>query len=161
LDVEEAALSQIHMAVTKQITRLEVEENMLKLLMSKLEREAGGTVPQEAASAEPACVAAQIGRKRRRAPPAGQGPDNLEKIEDDDNEIGEEAGPTVGRKTRSRRPQAGHGGNTTGGLVEGKALASAGPKAKPSINSKGLEKIHRGIVPSNSKNKKKKAKSKR
>ncbi|KAL4520573.1 hypothetical protein Ndes2526B_g05169 [Nannochloris sp. 'desiccata'] len=41
LDVEEASLSQIHRTVGKQISRLQLEERMLKLLHERLLEEAG------------------------------------------------------------------------------------------------------------------------
>ena len=43
LDVEEASLSQIHRTVGKQISRLQLEERMLKMLQERLLNEAGMT----------------------------------------------------------------------------------------------------------------------
>ena len=50
LDIEEAALSQMHRTVAKQVTRLELEERMLKLLQDRLKEEVAqqtGNAPNE------------------------------------------------------------------------------------------------------------------
>lgn len=62
LDVEEAALSQIHRTVAKQIARLELEERMLKMLQDRLTEEVAqqaGNAPQGDTVAQPAAEAVE------------------------------------------------------------------------------------------------------
>jgi hypothetical protein len=113
LDVEEASLSQIHRTVGKQISRLQLEERMLKILHERLVEEAGLA---RAAATEPVQPSLEEGEE--------------EEEEEEDREDAENDNAKLKKRSNKAATGRGRGGGKAGANAAGHRILR--DKGRPS-----------------------------